>query len=50
MKMLGDLAPRCHYGCCRVFGHKTGRGYRAERRHLKRSERNSWKNEVQQYK
>ena len=49
MKMMGDLAVRCHYGCCRVYGHKTGKGYRDERRHIKRSERNKWKIDVRKY-
>lgn len=45
-KMIGDTAPRCAHGCCRVYGHKHGRGYRAERRHIKRAERNRWKREL----
>lgn len=49
MKMLGDLAIRCEKGCCRVYGHKTARGYRDERRHIKRSERNKWRNEVRRF-
>ena len=50
MKMLGDLAIRCEHGCCRIYGHKTGRGYKCERRQIKRNERNKWRNEVTQYK
>lgn len=43
MKMLGDLANRCPYGCCRST---PPGGRKAERRSLKRSERNAWKREV----
>jgi hypothetical protein len=41
MKMLGDKAIRCEYGCCRDMPTHRDK----ERRVLKRRERNQWKKE-----
>ncbi|MEY2957697.1 MAG: hypothetical protein RLZZ01_265 [Actinomycetota bacterium] len=43
MKMIGNTAVRCGYGCCRATP-PSGRG--AERRWIKRSERNAWKRDI----
>jgi hypothetical protein len=46
MKMIGNTALRCPWGCCRITG--TGRkGRKIEKRAIKHSKReNNWKREL----
>lgn len=42
MKMIGKTADQCCYGCCRSWQNNKA----AERRNLKRSERQRWKEDI----
>ncbi len=45
MKMVGRTAHQCDYGCCRAYPPSKKN---AERRVIKRSERNKWKTETKE--